>query len=80
MANKPLSDEEKRVIEDKGTEAPFSGEYDTFFEDGNYLCKKCGQKLYSSKAKFDSGCGWPSFDAGYAGAVKRRVDEDGVRT
>jgi peptide-methionine (R)-S-oxide reductase len=76
---KKLTDEEKRVIEDKGTEAPFLGTYDNFFEEGIYLCKKCGQKLYSSKAKFDSGCGWPSFDAEYEGAVKRMADEDGIR-
>ncbi len=56
-----LTNEEKRVIEDKDTEAPFSGEYDKFFEDGEYSCKKCGQKLYSSQAKFDSECGWPKF-------------------
>lgn len=83
MSNRPtkvLSGEENKIIEDKGTEAPFSGIYDAFFEDGNYSCKRCGEKLYSSKSKFDSGCGWPSFDAEYEGSIKRSVDVDGRRT
>ncbi len=56
-----LSDEEYRVIRQKGTEKPFSGEYDQFFENGQYHCKGCGEILFVSEDKFDAGCGWPSF-------------------
>ena len=57
-----LTPEEKRVIEEKGTEAPFTGEYDNFFPaDGVFVCRKCNNPLFSAKAKFDSGCGWPAF-------------------
>lgn len=80
MQTNKLTAEEKRVIEEKGTEAPFSGKYDHFYEDGVYLCRRCGVPLYRSEDKFDAGCGWPSFDAEVAGAVKRTPDEDGVRT
>jgi len=76
----PLTPEEKRIIEDKGTEAPFSGEYEKFFADGTYICRKCGAQLYSSKDKFDAHCGWPSFDDEISGAVNRSLDADGVRT
>lgn len=76
----PLSDEEKIVIEAKGTEAPFTGKYDDFFEEGIYVCRKCGAELFHSEHKFDSGCGWPSFDQEIPGAVTRTVDADGVRT
>ena len=65
-----LTPEEERVIVGRGTEAPFSGQYDNFFEDGYYVCRRCGQKLFSSKDKFDAGCGWPSFDDDM-GAIKR---------
>lgn len=57
-----LSPEEYRVCREKGTEAPFSGEYYQHDREGVYLCKCCGEKLFTSKSKFDSGCGWPSFD------------------
>lgn len=77
---KPLTPEEKRVIEDKGTEMPFTGKYDKRFEEGTYLCRKCGAELYVSDSKFDSGCGWPSFDDEVPGAVKRTLDVDGRRT
>ncbi|EID1229048.1 peptide-methionine (R)-S-oxide reductase, partial [Campylobacter coli] len=59
---KKLNEEEARVILNKGTEAPFSGKYNNFYEKGIYLCKQCGSKLYRSEDKFKSGCGWPSFD------------------
>lgn len=75
-----LNDEEKRVILEKGTETPFSGKYNDFYEKGFYHCKQCGAKLYDSKDKFKSGCGWPSFDDEIKGAVKRLPDKDGIRT
>lgn len=75
-----LSEAEKRVIENKGTEAPFSGEYDDFFSEGVYVCKRCGTKLFNSQDKFRSGCGWPSFDDAIPGAVKQLPDTDGQRT
>ncbi|MGH2304732.1 methionine-R-sulfoxide reductase [Campylobacter taeniopygiae] len=77
---KTLSKEEKRVILLKGTEAPFGGKYNDFYEKGIYLCKQCGSKLYKSEDKFKSGCGWPSFDDEILGAIKRIPDKDGVRT
>ena len=75
-----LTPEEERVIVHKGTEATFSGEYDEFFKSGEYACKRCGAKLFSSESKFKSGCGWPSFDDEYREAVKRVTDADGMRT
>lgn len=74
-----LTDEEKRVIEYKGTEMPFSGKYNDFYEEGVFLCKKCNSALYKSENKFSSGCGWPSFDDEIEGAVKRLPDADGRR-
>lgn len=68
------------VVKNKGTEAPFSGEYDDFAESGSYLCKECGLALYRSNTKFHSGCGWPSFDEELPNAVKRETDADGRRT
>ncbi len=76
----PLTPEEKRIIENKGTEAPFSGEYDRFSETGTYMCKRCNAELYRSDDKFDAHCGWPSFDQEIPGAVKRLSDDDGMRT
>lgn len=75
-----LTPEEERVIVHKGTERPFSGKYESFFDHGTYICRRCGAPLYESKNKFDAGCGWPSFDEEMKGAVKRIPDADGVRT
>ena len=77
---KKLTPEEERVIVHKGTEAPFSGEYYAFWEKGTYVCRRCGAPLYRSESKFDSRCGWPSFDDEISGAVKRLIDAAGVRT
>lgn len=76
----PLTPREERVILGKGTEAPFSGEYDDFYEDGTFLCRQCNAPLFSSKSKFDAGCGWPSFDENYPNALRRVPDADGRRT
>ena len=57
-----LSEEEYRIIVDKGTEAPGTGMYNLHFEKGLYKCKACGSTLFESESKFDAGCGWPSFD------------------
>jgi len=80
MKYNKLTAEEKRVIEDKGIEAPFSGKYDDFFADGTFICRKCNASLFSAKAKFDAHCGWPSFDENFPNAVKRLTDADGMRT
>ena len=67
-----LTPEQYRVLREKGTEAPFSGEYDRVFEPGTYRCAGCGAELFRSETKYDSGCGWPAF---YAPANEQAVDE-----
>ena len=79
MYNK-LTREEEIVIIQKGTESPFTGKYDNNWEVGIYSCKRCGALLYRSVDKFDSHCGWPSFDDEIPCAVKRIQDMDSVRT
>ena len=68
-----LTDEQYRVLREKGTEAPFSGEYDHSFEPGTYVCAGCGATLFESETKYDSGCGWPAF---YAPAADGAIDEE----
>ncbi len=75
-----LTQEQEDVIVYKSTERPFTGEYDDFFKDGVFVCRRCNAPLFSSKSKFDAGCGWPAFDENFPDAVKRIPDEDGQRT
>ncbi len=79
MKYNQLTQEEQRVILHKGTEMAFSGEYFDHKGDGIYHCKQCNAPLYKSNSKFDSGCGWPSFDDSIEGAVKELPDADGRR-
>ena len=75
-----LNDFEKFVILEKGTEIAFTGEYHNHKEKGVYHCKQCNAPLYKSTQKFDSYCGWPSFDDEIKGAVNKTLDPDGMRT
>jgi peptide methionine sulfoxide reductase msrA/msrB len=75
-----LTKAESNVINNKGTESPFTGKFTNFKEKGTYVCKKCGAALYYSSDKFESDCGWPSFDNEIKDAVTRIPDQDGTRT
>ena len=75
-----LTDEESHVLVDKGTEPPFSGEYTNLKDAGTFICRRCNAALYHSHDKFESHCGWPSFDDEIPDAVERHTDADGRRT
>lgn len=80
MSFNSLTKQEQRIILEKNTEPPFSGKYNALSHEGVYLCRQCNQPLFSSKSKFDAGCGWPSYDDHFPGAVRRVADPDGIRT
>ena len=75
-----LNDYEKKVLLEKATDRPYTGEYTDNKKTGTYICRQCNNPLYESKDKFDSHCGWPSFDDEIKGAVKQIPDADGMRT
>ncbi len=80
LKNHSLSPKIQKVVGDKGTEAPFSGKYESYDHSGTYLCRRCGAALYQSKDKFHSDCGWPSFDEAIPNAILTLPDADGRRT
>lgn len=79
LSNKDWQDKltpaQYRIHREAGTERPFTGEYNMHFEDGKYLCAGCNTPLFESQTKFDSGCGWPSFDEAIPGAVVYKQDK-----
>jgi peptide-methionine (R)-S-oxide reductase len=75
---KVLTPEEYAVLRQKATEAPFTGKYDSFFQPGTYSCAACGQELFSSDTKFNSGCGWPAFYAAKAGDRVKLIKDDSL--
>lgn len=75
-----LTKDEERIIVYGGTEPPFTGEYYSNSRKGAYVCRRCGQSLYGSMDKFESECGWPSFDDEIPGAIRKLIDKDGLRT
>ena len=77
MKYNQLTEEEANVIEEGQTEYPYSGEYEDFYEDGTFICRRCNNPLYSSKAKFNAHCGWPSFDDCYEDAIHESYEPDG---
>jgi len=77
--NKHLTNFQRGILFNKKTESPFSGKYNNFYEDGIYTCANCGSALYRSTDKFNSSCGWPSFDDEIEGRIKKVPDSDGVR-
>src|SRR3989338_8173683 len=79
MPYNPLTAQEKHIIEDKDTEPAGSGEYDNFFVDGTFICKRCNPPVFSSKSKFEAGCGWPAFDEYLPNSIKRLADAVGNR-
>ncbi len=72
---KKLTPEQYHILREKGTEAPFTGKYDAFFEKGNYKCAACGTTLFTSETKYDSGCGWPAFFAANKGGIDTKEDD-----
>lgn len=80
LKTKTLPPDVLQVVLNKGTERPFTGDYDQFDQPGSYLCRLCGLALFRAQSKFHSGCGWPSFDNDIPGTVKRTQDVDGMRT
>lgn len=75
-----LTPDEERILIHRGTERPFTGEYDHFYRPGTYICRRCNAPLFSSQSKFDAGCGWPAFDDSFPGSLRRLLDPDGRRT
>ena len=75
-----LTPEQQHILKDKGTEAPFTGEYNEHFDAGIFICRACENPLYESNTKFNSGCGWPSFDDEIEGAITRYEDSSGGRS
>jgi peptide-methionine (R)-S-oxide reductase len=80
MTYNTLTQDESDIIVSRQTEPPFTGEYDNFYKDGTFICRRCNAPLFSSASKFDAGCGWPAFDQNFPDAVRRITDPDGRRT